>query len=259
MGLSTEKILDAVVRKIRELSPTISGNYLDIGAGHGKLIRRLREEFKVVARACDYTPNLMRLPDVKVDVADLNTEPLPYGDNEFDLVTCTEVIEHIEHYRRTIREIYRVLRPGGILVLSTPNVLSLRSRIRYLLFGFYTLFGPLPVAESDRFGRRGRVRFLTGGHINPVSYFYLVHALSDAGFAGITVTIDRYQRGAIIPLVLLWLPIQVFSLVARHREKSRYQTIDAGNEHFVLEMNSMDLLLGRTVVLGCRKRDFSGQ
>ncbi|MBA2586493.1 MAG: class I SAM-dependent methyltransferase [Chthoniobacterales bacterium] len=253
MGLSTEKILHAVVRKIRELSPALSGNYLDIGAGHGKLIRIVRDEFKLAAHACDYTPNLMRLPDVPVDVADLNTERLPYGDDEFDLVTCTEVIEHIEHYRRTMREIYRVLQPNGILVLSTPNVLSLRSRIRYLLFGFFTLFGPLHVPESDRFRTRGHVRFLTGGHINPVSYFYLAHALSDAGFAEITATIDRYQRGAVIPLIFLWLPIQVFSLIARHREKSRYKTIDAMNERFVREMNSLDLLLGRTVVVGCRK------
>ncbi|HEV2095599.1 MAG TPA: class I SAM-dependent methyltransferase [Chthoniobacterales bacterium] len=245
MGLSTEKILHAVVRKIRERSPAISGNYLDIGAGHGNLIRLVREEFEVAAHACDYTPNLMRLADVAVDVADLNTERLPYEDGEFDLVTCTEVIEHIEHYHRTIREIYRVLQPDGILVLSTPNVLSLRSRIRYLLFGFFTLFGPLHVAESER--------FLTGGHVNPVSYFYLAHALSNAGFADITATIDRYQRGAVIPLILLWLPIQIFSLIARHREKSRYKTIDAGNERFVREMNSLDMLLGRTVVVGCRK------
>ncbi|MEP6937333.1 MAG: class I SAM-dependent methyltransferase [Chthoniobacterales bacterium] len=243
--LSTGKILAAVITSIRELSPSISGNYLDIGAGHGKLIRLVRQEFNVTARACDYTPDLIREPGVPVDVADLDIERLPYPDAQFDLVTCTEVIEHLEHYRQTIREIHRVLRPGGVFVVSTPNVLSLRSRIRYLFFGFFTLFGPLHVSEKDR--------FLTSGHINPVSYFYLVHALSDAGFAQISATVDKYQRGAILPLILLWLPIQLFSLVARYREKNRYETIDGKNEGLVRQMNSLDLLLGRTVIVGCKK------
>ncbi len=243
--LSTGKILAAVITKIRELSPSISGNYLDIGAGHGDLIQFVRQEFSVTARACDYTPDLIREPGVPVDIADLDIEGLPYPDAQFDLVTCTEVIEHLEHFRRTFRESYRVLRPGGIFVVSTPNVLSLRSRIRYLFFGFFTLFGPLRVRESDR--------FLTGGHINPVSYFYLVHALSDAGFSQISATVDKYQRGAILPLILLWLPIQLFALAARHREKNRYQTIDVKNERFVRRMNSLDLLLGRTIIVGCKK------
>ena len=246
MGLSTDKILGAVLAKIREISPQVHGRYLDIGAGHGDLIRLLSREFRLEPTACDYTSELMRAPGIEVDVVDLNIDALPYPDASFDLITCTEVIEHVEHYRRTFREIFRILKPGGILIVTTPNVLNLRSRIRYLLFGFFSLFGPLHLRESQR--------YLTGGHINPVSYFYVAHALSDAGLADISVSIDKRQRGAFVWFILLWIPIRIYSLWAIHREKHRYKTIDAMNERFVREMNSADLLLGRTVVVGCRKK-----
>lgn len=245
MGLSTGKILEAVVAKIRAMSPQLSGRYLDIGAGHGDLIRRVSEEFAVEAEACDYTSELMRIPKIRVDVVDLDIDPLPYANAAFDLITCTEVIEHLAHYRRTLRDIFRVLKPGGIFVVTTPNVLNLRSRIRYLLFGFFSLFGPLHLRESRR--------YLTGGHINPVSYFYVAHALSDAGFTAISVSIDKRQRASAVWLILLWLPIRLFSLWATFRERNRYKTIDGANARFVREMNSCDLLLGRTIIVGCKK------
>ena len=246
MGLSTDKILRAVTAKVREISPAVVGKYLDIGAGHGDLIRLLSREFTLEPTACDYTTELMRVPGMSVDVVDLNIDLLPYRDASFDLITCTEVIEHVEHYRHTFREIFRILKPGGTFVLTTPNILNLRSRIRYLLFGFFSLFGPLHLRESRR--------YLTGGHINPVSYFYVAHALSDAGFADISVSIDKRQRGSVVWYLLLWIPIRLFSLWAIHREKHRYKTIDEMNQRFVREMNSADLLLGRTIVVGCRKK-----
>jgi ubiquinone/menaquinone biosynthesis C-methylase UbiE len=245
MALSTDKILQAVVFQVEATAPRISGRYLDIGAGHGDLIRRITQQFPVVPTACDYTSNLMRFPGLAVDVVDLNSAALPYAEASFDLITCTEVIEHIEHYRQTFREVFRVLKPGGLFVMTTPNVLNLRSRIRYLLFGFFSLFGPLHVRESKR--------YLTGGHINPVSFFYVAHALSDAGFTDITVSIDKRQRASIVWLVLLWLPIQLFSLWAIYREKRRFGTIDTANEPFVRPMNQVDLLVGRTIVVGAQR------
>jgi hypothetical protein len=54
-------------------------------------------------------------------------------------------------------------------------------------------------------------------------------------------------------LIPLWLPIQLFANKAIRREKSRFGTINAANEPLVRRMNSADLLLGRTVVIGARK------
>jgi SAM-dependent methyltransferase len=47
--------------------------------------------------------------------------PIPFGDNAFDFVVCFETVEHIADDQRFVREIARVLRPGGQLLVSTPN------------------------------------------------------------------------------------------------------------------------------------------
>lgn len=245
MALSTTKILDSAVDMVETLDPSFPAEHLDIGSGHGDLIRLLRNRFDVRSSVCDYTDSLMKLPDVSVRVANLNTEGLPFENSAFDLVTCTEVIEHLEHYRYTLREMYRVLKPGGALVLTTPNILNLKSRIRFLIFGFHNLFGPLHFRESNLHS--------TGGHINPVSFFYLAHSLVDAGFQEIQVSIDKKQGTSKAWLLFLYIPIKLFSKLLLRDEKTKIKTVDEFNEPFVLQINSLDVLLGRTIVVGCKK------
>ena len=219
--------------------------YLDIGAGRGALIQRVTSRLGVTASACDYTDALMELPGQRVDVANLNHESLPYADASFDVVTATEVIEHLEDFRRIVREIQRVLRPGGVCVLSTPNILNVKSRLRFLGFGFWNLFGPLPVRHSDL--------YTTGGHITPVSWFYVAHAMLDAGFEGLEPHIDKVQRSAVLPYLLLAPWIHLSGARALRKERERYHTLDAANEPLVRAMNSRALLLGRTVIALGRK------
>ena len=244
-GLSTPRILSATIEMMRRFNPELHGDYLDIGAGHGDLIRLVQKDWAVRVRACDYTDELMRVPGIKVDVANLNSAALPYEANRFDLVTCTEVIEHLENHRFAVREMFRVLRPGGVLVVSTPNIINLKSRVRYLVFGFPGLFGPLHFGESRLYS--------AAGHINPVSHFFLVHALVDAGFSGIQTAVDKYQRTSLAFLLLLWMPVMLGGMAARRREKMRFGMLDERNERFVRQINSNELLLGRTIIVGCRK------
>ena len=136
-----------------------SGDYLDVGSGTGELLRLVGARYPFRSFGCDYTDKLLSVPGPRIDTVDLNRQPLPYSDNRFALVTCIETIEHLENYREVIREIFRVLQPGGVAVFSTPNILNLRSRLRYLSSGFYNLFGPLAPDESDI--------HTTRGHINP--------------------------------------------------------------------------------------------
>jgi SAM-dependent methyltransferase len=239
--LSTERIYQTVLREADAFHRARPfRDHLDIGAGRGELIKLFHDRFQTVSRACDYTDELMKLPGQAVDIADLNTQPLPYPDASFDIVTATEVIEHLADFRRVLREIHRVLRPGGICILSTPNILNLNSRLRFLWFGFGKLFGPLPVKHGALYS--------TGGHINPCSWFYIAHALLDAGFATVTPHVDKNQRSAIPKLVLLWPFIKLFAAVALFKERNVFKTLDAANEPIVRAMNSTPLLLGRTVI-----------
>lgn len=66
---------------------------------------------------------------------DLNVA-LPWPDHSFEAIFSTEGIEHLENHFSFLREMCRVLKPGGILVLTTPNITALRSRVRFFGSGF---------------------------------------------------------------------------------------------------------------------------
>ena len=75
-------------------------------------------------------------------------EPLPYEDASFDGVVCVEVLEHIDGHERLFREVERVLKPGGVFLFTTPNVMSIKSRLSFLWTGFEHSFYPLEVGTQ---------------------------------------------------------------------------------------------------------------
>jgi SAM-dependent methyltransferase len=219
----------------------LSGDHLDIGSGTGELLRLIGARYAVQPFACDYTDRFMQTPGQKVELVDLNCQPLPFAGDRFALVTCVETIEHLEDFRGVVREIYRVLKPGGVAVLSTPNVLNLRSRLRYLSSGFYNLFGPLSVDQLNMHGARG--------HITPVNWFYLGHALLMAGLRDLRVTVDKYQRRSFLAYLILLIPLRLSNAVVYRRDEKKYKTLNETNSWMVRLMNSRDLLLGRTLIV----------
>lgn len=244
--LSTPLTHRAVLAAVKRATANgLHGDHLDIGSGTGDLLRLFAAHFPLRSFACDYTADLMRVPDQKVEVVDLNRQSLPFGDNRFALVTCIETIEHLENFRELVRETYRVLQPGGLAVFSTPNILNLRSRWRFLTSGFYSLFGPLAFDEPQIHSTRG--------HINPVSWFYLAHTLRTAGFENLRLSVDKYQRRSFLAFPFLALPIYLGDRIVRYRESARYGTLDERNIDIVRAMNSLGLLFGRTVIVTANK------
>jgi ubiquinone/menaquinone biosynthesis C-methylase UbiE len=244
---STSAIHEAILRATEEVLPRdLTGKYLDLGSGKGELLSQVATRFPALQSfACDCTDTLMKRANQKVEVADLNHESLPFGSDEFNLVTCSETLEHLENYWRVLREVFRVLRPGGVAVFTTPNILNLRSRFRFFSSGFYNLFGPVMPDEKDVFSPRG--------HITPVSWFYLANALLSVGFQEVALTVDKYQRGSFLPFVLLSAPIRLSNRLALRREEKKFQTVGQKNANTVRAINSTDLLLGRTLVVRARK------
>jgi len=120
---------------------------LDVGAGHGAFTKKLYEDGYDV-EACDLFPEIFYYKEVTCKKADL-TQPLPYEDEKFDMIIAIEVMEHILDHEVFFRECSRILKPGGSLVISTPNILSLKSRWRFLFSGFFYSFKPLNLLNND--------------------------------------------------------------------------------------------------------------
>ncbi len=245
--LGTDKITERAVSILRDKIKKDRPKILDIGSGDGSFLKLAGETIPGEYSACDYTDEIIDNSNIKVDVVDLNQESLPYPEHYFDAVSMTEVIEHLENPRKVVREIFKVLAPGGAVVISTPNILNLKSRLRFLFYGFWNLFGPLKIG--------GNPIESTNGHISPISYFYLAHALKETGFVNISVTIDKVQKTSLYGALLLYPFIKLNSIRQNRRERNKYRTIDSSNIEFVLKMNSFDILLGRTIIVAADKPD----
>ena len=71
---------------------------------------------------------------VEVHECDVIKDRLPYGDNTFDLVSAVDMVEHFpSSSKHFFDEVFRVLRPGGVLVTGCPNIANLQNRIKMLL------------------------------------------------------------------------------------------------------------------------------
>ena len=107
---------------------------------------------------------------IRCDYIDLN-QKLPYGMESFDYVMCIEVIEHLENPHHIVREIARVLRPRGKVVLSTPNIANFYSRLYFLRSGFFHYFLKETVEGDAADSRDGSRSALV--HIRPVFWWEL--------------------------------------------------------------------------------------
>ena len=100
-----------------------NGVIADVGCGGGRLWERLRGRF---ARCIGI--DAVRYDELAADidfmVADLDTAALPLPPDTVDVALAVETIEHLENPRALMRELVRITRPGGLVVVTTPNQLS---------------------------------------------------------------------------------------------------------------------------------------
>ena len=114
--------------------------FLDIGTGHG-IIPRMIKELGYHVISVDWpvsggTDALKALIDIGIEgyYVEVGNEPMPIQNNSVDVVFAGDIIEHIPHNPIPfLNELIRVLRPGGILILDTPNSISLYTRLKLVI------------------------------------------------------------------------------------------------------------------------------
>ena len=158
------------------------GGLLDVGCGAGSVADLARASFQRVC-GCDLSVHALRHArqrGMAVACVDLNAGVLPYRDSSFDCVTCLEVIEHVVDPLRLLKELRRVLRPHGQLVITTPNVRYFRNILKLVLEGRF------PHTTTDTF-------VWGGGHLHYFTRTDLAQLLGEAGFAHWQFVVNEKQ------------------------------------------------------------------
>ena len=228
----------AVLARVARLPLPHAARILDAPCGAGALSLALaRKGFDVAAADVD-AGSRAALGD-RFRLADLNVS-LPWPDAAFDLVCSVEGIEHLENGFAFLREVCRVLRPGGAFVLTTPNTVSLRSRVRFLGSGFYQQ-DPRPLDESARHPLH---------HIGLRTFAELRYALETSGLRLVDVGCTHVK-----PVSLLYagyVPwIWLYTKIAFRKEKNTAQR--GRNREIRRALLSHPLLFGENVMLVAAK------
>ncbi|HEY9517122.1 MAG TPA: class I SAM-dependent methyltransferase [Gemmatimonadaceae bacterium] len=133
---------------------------------------------------------------------------LPFGSASFDLVVMVEVLEHVIEKEALLREVHRVLRPGGRLFLTTPNPQCVALRVERAIWGSLRwLFGRASPAKDLFIAQRALAASLeTAGFRSPVSPTYMwPHAFIGVSNWGLVPPLPpallyRYQKACLVRL-----------------------------------------------------------
>jgi len=128
-----------IVLKLLERHP--NGRILDIGCGDGYITKLISKKTSAEPHGIDISGNAVktaRKRGVKAKEADLDEGRISYPKNYFDVVFCGDILEHIYNTEVLLENIYRILKTGGYVIISVPNVASWYNR-------FFLLIGWMPI------------------------------------------------------------------------------------------------------------------
>ena len=200
------------------------GRVLDIGSGWGTTCKILGELGFEMA-ALDIS-NPSGIDDNCFKQCDLNrVARLPYDDESFASVVCSEVIEHIERPFTLLKEIQRILCKDGTLILTTPNILSLHSRIIFLRTSMHGKFIWKPSSNGSYHPKHGE-----GGHITPIDFYRMNWMLHRLGFK-----IEALRTNILdIPSGAKSIPFQLMNILIRFGKGNAYnRTLELGESLIV--------------------------
>ena len=141
---------------------------LDIATGTGAFAKKISDQFSNWKIEINDFENQCNLKNIKKYAFNLN-KPFRFKKSNYDLIIALEIIEHLENPWLFLKEIYKVLKKNGILILSTPNSDSTLDRLNFLLKGYPMYFGKDGFINSE-------------GHITMVPHWLFEIISNQVGF-----------------------------------------------------------------------------
>jgi SAM-dependent methyltransferase len=172
------------------------GAVLDFGAHSGALLLRLKELGFSDLTGSDLDPTRFDLPGAAFKVIDLNERFAQHFDKKFQLITATDVIEHLDSPRAFLSQVYSLLEDQGWLAISLPNVASWQGRIKFLLKG-----------ELWGFGERN---YRTQRHISPITFEQMVMMMREFGFT----VVEKGAAGSFFTTAMKTITFPLYSTMS---------------------------------------------
>lgn len=181
---------EATAKITQLLTSSSEVSVCDLGCGNGALLIRLAQKFPQVkfvgfdlsqpfVTYGTQAAKFKQLSNISFHQLDIDAQPLP---GTFDLVLTSEVLEHLVHPSQVLTKIYSALRPGGYLLLSTPNS---RNLIKYPFLPLKKLLAAKQDQQLATQITRGEDKFIfaeTEQHLHVFDHAELVKLLTQTGF-----------------------------------------------------------------------------
>lgn len=227
------------------------GRILDLPSGDGVNARQLQRcGFEVIA--ADLFPQNIQgegLTCVKADLA----KPLPFENAEFDGILFSEGIEHLDAQIAALEEMARIMKPGGVMLVTTPNLLNLSARLNFMLTGHAHTRRAAVVSPAQYWNdKKAETHEVYFGHVFLINAFQLRFYLEHAGFEIVDVDTARFSVNSILlsPLMFpaVWLATR--RLLSRAKSKLTVQL----QKNYVGQMLSPAVLFGKKLIVTARKQ-----
>jgi ubiquinone/menaquinone biosynthesis C-methylase UbiE len=161
--------------------PEVKGmRVCDLPCGAGLFSKRLAELGMDVTGVDIEAVSPFHFDESRRVLADANLR-LPFEDASFDAMVTIEGIEHMENPSFFLRECVRVVRPGGLIFLSTPNVDSFRSRKYVFSYGYHRYFTPREDGSKD------------SGHLHPIDMSFVRQLLKQNELSLLETSVNQIE------------------------------------------------------------------
>lgn len=211
----------------------------DIPSGSGAFIQRLKDKGFKTLIAIDIE-NILEIKHDNFIQGDM-TKPLKISDESCDILVCIDGIEHIDEQFLFVREAYRILKNKGEIIISTPNISSLRSRWKWFTTGHHHKCNS-PLDETNPNPLH---------HIGMISFAELRYLLHSNGFQ---IEEVRTNNMKLISFTYsLFLPLVYLSTLWVYVKRGKKEMTSEINKSIFKQIFKKEILFGETLIIKAKK------